>query len=151
MPRPRSVTPTPAELRVLQVLWSRGPSSVREVLGELNESGERAYTTVMSLMAVMEQKRLLRRRRLGRAFVYEPREQRESTLGHMLSDILGRAFSGSAHSLVAHLLQQASPSDQELHLIRQTLDQYAAEQGTEQSADRPQGPSDTGPGEGGRP
>jgi len=67
MPRPRSEHPTPGELEVLQVLWRRGPSTVREVMNELNRSRPRAYTSVMSLLNVMVDKGWLNRQRQGRA------------------------------------------------------------------------------------
>ena len=124
MPRPKLEHPTPGELEVLKFLWDRGPSTVREVMDELNRRRERAYTTVMSLLNVMTDKGLLVRQSDGRAFLYSARVQREKTLGRMLNDLLGRAFEGSAASLVAHLLDQAEPSEAELRKIRETVDQY---------------------------
>ena len=121
MVRPRHEHPTPAELEVLQVLWDRGPSTVRDVMGTLNQARPRAYTSVMSLMNVMADKGLCRRKPKGRAFLYVPCSQREKTLGGMIRDLVSRAFSGSASALVCHLLQETNLSDEELHEIRKTI------------------------------
>lgn len=132
MVRPRSTHPTPAELDVLKVLWRRGASTVREVMDELcdRDAGNgppRAYTSVMSLMNVMDDKGLLRREPQGRAFLYHPAFAREKTLGTMVDDLLGRAFDGSASLLVARLLDQSNPTTGELEEIRAAIDQYRSE------------------------
>ena len=124
MPRPRQEHPTPGELEVLKVLWDQGPATVREVMDVLNESRERAYTSVMSLLNVMTDKGLLSRKPRGRAFVYQARVSRENTLGEMVRDLLGRAFEGSASALVAQLLDQSNPSSDELAEIRSTIEAY---------------------------
>jgi BlaI family transcriptional regulator, penicillinase repressor len=124
MPRPRHEHPTPAELEVLQIVWERGPSTVREVMEILNRRRHRAYTSVMSLLGVMTDKGLLKRKRKGRGYEYQARVAREKTLGQMLHDLLARAFEGSAACLVASLLDQSSPSPRELAEIRDTLDQF---------------------------
>ena len=90
MPRPKHEHPTPAELEVLQLLWERGPSTVREVMESLNRRRRRAYTSVMSLLGVMTEKRLLKRRPEGRAYLYEARVDREKTVGEMLRGIIVR-------------------------------------------------------------
>ncbi len=127
MARPRIEQPTPAELEVLKILWSRGePATVRDVLDAANLQADppRAYTTVMSLLGVMAEKGLVRRTPRGRAFAYEPTIPRERTLGALLGETLGRAFDGSASLLVAHLLDQSRPSADELDQIRTLLDGY---------------------------
>ncbi len=129
MPRPKTETPTPGELEVLKVLWDQGPCTVREVMEVLNRRRRRAYTSVMSLLNVMTDKGLLVRQAVGRAFLYEACVPREQTLGQLLDDLLGRAFEGSAASLVAHLLDQSDPSEAELREIRKTIDQYLKRQG----------------------
>jgi len=131
MARPKEDQPTAGELEVLKVLWERGPSTVRDVLEVLNRDRERAYTSVMSLLNVMTEKGLLERVAEGRAFVYRPKSKREQTLGGMVSDLLGRAFSGSASQLVAHLLDHANPSTEELDEIRRAIRQYQKQQGAD--------------------
>ena len=124
MARPKHDHPTPGELEVLGVLWQRSPLSVREVMDQLNQSRPRAYTSVMSLLNVMVEKNLLARKPVGRAFVYAAKASRKRTMNRMLSDILGRVFDGSAQLLVAHLLEEANPSSEELAEIRRVISQY---------------------------
>lgn len=128
MARPASDQPTPAELEVLKVLWERGPSTVRQVMETLNPRRERAYTSVMSLLNVMTDKGLLTRIPQGRAFLYEAAVARQQALGQAVEDLLGRVFEGSASSLVAHLLDQAEVSDEELTAIRRTIREYTRRQ-----------------------
>ncbi len=130
MARPKEEQPTAGELEVLKVLWDRGPSTVRDVMDALHDERPRAYTSVMSLMNVMADKGLLVREPQGRAFVYRPKTQRERTLQGMVGDLLGRAFEGSAHDLVAHLLDQKKPSAAELDEIRRTIAEYQKQRGT---------------------
>jgi BlaI family penicillinase repressor len=126
MARPKSPYPTPAELEVLQILWRRGPSTVREVKNAL--TGERAYTSVMSLLNVMTDKKLVSRQPEGRAFRYTARFRPEQTQRKVLRDLLNRLFQGSASSLVARLLEQARPTPQELAAIRDLIAEYQKQQ-----------------------
>lgn len=129
MARPRCQHPTPGELEILQVLWERGSCTVREVMEALNPTRRRAYTTVMSLMNVMFEKGLVKREPRGRAFVYRSRATRKRTLSAMVGDLLGRAFDGSARTMVVHLLEQADLSEDELDEIREAIDAYGRKQG----------------------
>ena len=124
MPRPKEEQPTAGELEVLKVLWDRGPSTVREVMEVLNETRPRAYTSVMCLLNVMTDKKLVVREPRGRAFVYRPKTDRGRTLRRMVGDLLGRAFEGSTSQLVAHLLDQTKPSAEELEEIRRAIENY---------------------------
>jgi predicted transcriptional regulator len=124
MPRPKEEQPTAGELEILKVLWDRGPSTVRQVMDVLNESRPRAYTSVMSLLNVMTDKRLLVREPQGRAFVYRARMERAKTLRRLVGDLLSRAFEGSTSQLVLHLLDQSRPSATELAEIRRAIEQY---------------------------
>ncbi len=124
MARPRHENPTPAELEVLQVIWEQGPSTVREVMTVLNSKRPRAYTSVMSLMNVMAEKGLLGQKPKGRAFVYSARISRVKILSRMVSDLLNRAFDGSASALVTHLLEQADPDNKELEEIQSTITEF---------------------------
>lgn len=131
MARPRNEGPTPAELEILQVLWEGGPKTVREVLEAVESSRKRAYTSVMSLMNVMEEKGLLSRAPQGRAFVYDTKVTRRKTRSQMLKGMLNRVFDGSANLMVAHLLEQAKPSEEELEEIRRTLADFLDQEESE--------------------
>ena len=132
MARPRYENPTPAELEVLQVIWERGPSTVREVMTVLNRQRPRAYTSVMSLMGIMAEKGQLIQKPRGRAFVYSAKVSRGKTQSRMVDDLLSRAFDGSASALVTHLLQQARPDSEELDEIRNTIAEFARKKGDPQ-------------------
>lgn len=129
MARPKHDQPTPAELEVLKVLWQEHPLSVRQVMERLDGDRDRAYTSVMSLLNVMTEKKLLSREAEGRAFVYRPAVSEKKTLGRMVHDLLGRAYAGSTESLVAHLLDQSQPTAEELAEIRSVIDRYEHERG----------------------
>jgi BlaI family penicillinase repressor len=124
MPRPRSEHPTPGELEVLQIIWRQGPCTVRQVLEELSRTRPRAYTSVMSLLNVMTDKKLLRRKPHGRAFLYSARVEEQPTLREMVGDLVERAFGGSAELLVAHALEQTDLSPQQLDEIRRMIEEY---------------------------
>lgn len=128
MARPASETPTAGELEILNVLWDSGPCTVREVMEVLSESRPRAYTSVMTLMNLMTEKKLLVRKPQGRAFLYQAKRPRGKTLGNILGDVLGKAFGGSASSLVTHLLEESKPTPQELKAIRAALKKYEQEE-----------------------
>jgi len=132
MPRPKHEYPTPAELEVLRILWQRSPLSVREVMELLNRRRPRAYTSVMSLLNVMTDKGLLTRKPQGRAFVYVPKAGRQKTMRRLLADLLGRAFEGSASLMVAHLLEEAHPSADELAKINRAIAQFEKDQDRKQ-------------------
>jgi BlaI family penicillinase repressor len=129
MVRPRHENPTPAELEVLQVLWERGPGTVREVMKVLNQERPRAYTSVMSLMNVMEEKGLLRSKPEGRAFLYSAKVSRDKVQSRMVGDLLGRVFEGSASSLVLHLLEQSKADPQEIEQIRKAIAEFEQKKG----------------------
>ena len=129
MARPRHENPTPAELEVLQVIWERGPNTVREVMNALNHDRPRAYTSVMSLMNVMVEKGLLTQKPKGRAFVYSAKISQTHTQSEIVQDLLSRVFDGSASALVTHLLEQAKPDSEELDEIRKTISKFARKKG----------------------
>jgi BlaI family transcriptional regulator, penicillinase repressor len=127
MARPKLPVPTPSELEVLRVLWEHGPSTVREVMQVLPK--ERAYTSVMSLLNVMNEKKLVTRQPEGRAFRYGPRFRPDQTQRKIVRDLLQRVFAGSASALVARLLEQARPTAEELDAIHQLITDYESRQG----------------------
>ena len=89
----------------------------------LNAGRRRAYTSVISLLEVMFEKRLVKRRPQSRAFLYQAAVSKEKTLGQMVSDLVRRGFEGSASSLVAHLLDETPLSKEELGEIQQLIAQ----------------------------
>ena len=114
--------PTPAELEILHVLWTRGPSTVRDVHDQLNADKPTGYTTVLKLLQIMAEKDLVRRDAKQRAHVYQARVPREQTQSQMVGDLVDKLFGGSASHLVMHALSSKRASAAELAEIRKTLD-----------------------------
>ena len=94
--------PTASELEILHVLWSRGPSTVREVLDALNEKKDMGYTGVLKLLQIMTSKGTVRRDESQRAHVYEACRPAEQTKRQLATDMLQRVFAGSASQLMMH-------------------------------------------------
>jgi len=103
-------------------LWERGPRTIREILDALPH--DLAYTSVMSLLNVMFEKKLVSRVPEGRAFRYIARYQPDQTQRNMVGDLLKRVFDGSAKNLVARLLEQADPSSEELDAIHRLIEEH---------------------------
>jgi predicted transcriptional regulator len=112
--------PTDAELGILRVLWSRGPSTVRQVAEALGR--EDGYTTVLKLLQIMTEKRLVVRDEAARTHVYQAAYTEDQTQRQLVSDLLDRAFGGSAAKLVLQALAASKTSPEELAEIRKLLD-----------------------------
>lgn len=132
MPRKPNPRPTDAELAILRVLWRRGPSTVRQVQEELPESG---YTTVLKLLQIMTDKRLVERDASERAHVYRAYDSEQATQRHLVGDLLDRAFDGSAAKLVMQALAARPASAQEMDEIRKLLDDPAEEDARQTAGD----------------
>ena len=114
--------PTGAELAILRVLWSRGPSTVREVAEAMDREG--AYTTVLKMLQIMTEKRLVRRNESARTHVYEAMYSEDQTQKQIVTDLLDRVFDGSAAKLVLQALSAGKASPQELAEIRKLLEKH---------------------------
>ncbi len=119
--------PTDAELEILRVLWSLGPSTVRAVHETVNRRRPAQYSTVLKFMQIMAEKGLLRRDEKNRAHVYEPAQPREATQRQLARDLLDRAFSGSAKELMMGALSSRKASPEELAELRKLLEEYQGE------------------------
>ena len=125
--RPPLALPTPAELDILAVLWSLGAATVREVHDGLGK--ENRYTTTLKTMQLMTEKGLLIRGERFGSHVYEAGVPKEQTQRQIASDLLTRAFGGSARSLVMGALAAQPTSREELDEIRRMLDAFEREKG----------------------
>ncbi|HSJ65314.1 MAG TPA: BlaI/MecI/CopY family transcriptional regulator, partial [Gemmatimonadaceae bacterium] len=114
--------PTDAELELLTVLWERGPSTVREVHDEVNSGRPVGYTTVLKLLQIMFEKRLVKRDARDRSHVYRAARPREGTQRALLDDLVERAFGGSASELVQRALAARRATPDELREIRRLVD-----------------------------
>ena len=120
--------PTDAELEILTVLWSRGPSTVREVHEIVGLRKPTQYTTVLKLIQIMTAKGLVRRDEKQRAHVCEAAQPQEWTQRQIAGELLQRAFNGSTRSLMLGALSARKTSKKELAELRSLLDEY--EKGT---------------------
>jgi predicted transcriptional regulator len=118
--KPFARKPTNAEVAILRVLWSRGPSTVREVAVAMGR--EAAYTTILKLMQNMAEKRLVRRDESARTHVYAAASPQEQMQRQLITDLVERVFEGSAAKLVMQTLAATKTSPKELAEIRKLLD-----------------------------
>ena len=115
--------PTDAELAVLNVLWDRGPSTVRQIHEVLSGDRDLGYTTVLKSLQVMTEKGLVVRDESERSHVYAATQTATQTQRSLLGHLMERAFGGSAAQLVIQALHAKRASKQELAEIRRLLEQ----------------------------
>ncbi|MBI4912591.1 MAG: BlaI/MecI/CopY family transcriptional regulator [Acidobacteria bacterium] len=115
--------PTDGELSILRVLWSLGPSTVRQVHEVLMKDRDLGYTTVLKMLQVMTEKGLVTRDERERTHVYASAQTEGQTQRTLVEDLLGRAFGGSALKLMVQALASGQASQEELREIRRLLDQ----------------------------
>jgi BlaI family transcriptional regulator, penicillinase repressor len=116
--------PTPSELEILHILWSRGPSTVREIHEVLAKEKDVGYTSALKLLQIMTTKGLVTRTEDQRAHVYQATQPAEATKQQVVADVLQRVFRGSASQLMQHVLSGRRGSKKEIEEIRRMLDEY---------------------------
>jgi predicted transcriptional regulator len=121
MRRP-STTLTGAELEIMHVVWSKQKATVRDVYEALREHRKVAYTSVMTVMKILEQKGHLKKKQQERAYVYRPARPRAQVLGVMVRDFVDRVFQGAAKPLLVHLVEDERLSESDLAEIRRLLE-----------------------------
>ncbi|AQT69988.1 Regulatory protein BlaI [Anaerohalosphaera lusitana] len=126
MPRKQSQKensrPSELELQVLSVLWDKGPASVRDVMNSLPDGKQRAYTSVLSVMQVMEKKRLLTHTRQGNTHIYKPTKPRRAVVDPLMKRLASNIFNGSKVSMVQSLLGSEKLTDAELAKLEQLIE-----------------------------
>jgi len=127
MARLKTKRPTDRELAILGVLWQRGPSTVRQVNKELNKHSATGYTTTLKLMQIMTEKRLVVRDESDRTHVYKANIGEDKTQRQLVTDLMERAFGGSARKLIMQALAAKKISRRELDKINKLLDQFEGE------------------------
>ena len=114
MARPASQHPTDGELEILRVLWDRGPSSLGDICTALREERPVATTTVATMLRVMLDKKLVRRKQVARGLQWSAAVSHAAAAGSMIGKLIDGVFDGSAQRLVAHLVEGGKLSDNEL-------------------------------------
>jgi predicted transcriptional regulator len=123
MARKKSSTLTEAEVRLMNVLWARGASTVNDVLESLTDSPPLAYNTVLTTLRILEDKGYVKHKKDGRAFHYVPSVPREQAQQSALRLLLSRFFEGSAEQLVLNILKHEKLDAAELQRLRQTIEE----------------------------
>ncbi|MCI5080937.1 MAG: BlaI/MecI/CopY family transcriptional regulator [Saprospiraceae bacterium] len=121
--------PTEAELEILQILWSAGPSTVREVNDKLNEEREVGYTTTLKLMQIMAEKGLAKRDTASRTHVYTAAVEESDTQQRLLQNFVDMTFKGSAMKMVMQALGNHKASQEELEEIKALIEKMEDQQG----------------------
>jgi predicted transcriptional regulator len=111
------------QLRIMQVLWDAGPSTVSDVQQKLADGGELAYTTVATMLRKMEARGLLEHETEGRSFIYRAAVEADEVTGSMAGDLLDRLFEGSLADMVSHLLETHEVSRDELDRLERLIAQ----------------------------
>jgi predicted transcriptional regulator len=112
----------PQELQIMKVVWERGRVTVRDVYQALLERRQVAYTTVMTMMNILEQKGFLKKSAGDdRAYLYEPAKSRKSVMRAMVNEFVERVFGGSANPLMLHLLEDEHITPKDLDDLRKLV------------------------------
>ena len=122
MPRKASQTLTEAELRVMDVLWNKGPATVQQVLDWLSGEHDLAYNSVLTTIRVLEKKGYLKHAKDGRAHIYRPIVRRDEASRSEVKHLVSRFFGNSHQSLLMNLLQDQKLDATEVEQLRQILE-----------------------------
>jgi predicted transcriptional regulator len=116
--------PTERELQALKVLWQEGEATIREICAAIKRHGDSlAYTTVLSLLQVMEQKGLVGHRASGKVYSYYARAEREPTVRALARGFLDRVFDGAVDEYLVHALESKRPSADEIRKLEELIAQ----------------------------
>ena len=119
MPRKKTLPLTNAEHRIMEVIWAKGGATVAEVVEALK--GKDAYTTILTLMRILKEKGYLSTRKEGRAFVFEPRVDRDTAARKAVHQLLSKFFDGSPSELVLSFLREDEITPDELDQIKRKI------------------------------
>jgi predicted transcriptional regulator len=117
----KSATLTKQELEIMKIVWIRKSATVRDVYEALREQRQIAYTTVMTMMKILEKKKFLKKTQQDRAFVYQPVRPKEQVIRTMVQDFVTRVFDGSAEPLLMHLVKDRHLSEKDVREITRLI------------------------------
>jgi predicted transcriptional regulator len=123
LPPTKSATLTEAELRLMDVLWQQGPSTVQQVLEGLPKKSQLAYNSVLTTIRILEKKGYLKHIKDGRAHVYRPLIERAEASRSEIRHLASRFFKDSHEMLVLNILEERGIDAEELNRLRQLLEQ----------------------------
>ena len=117
-----SIILTRQELRIMKVVWEQGAATVKEVCEALSQKKATAYTTILTLMGILEEKGALAHSRSGRAYVYKPLLSRQQATRNQVRDVLTRFFDGNPEKLIENVLENEIKEPEQLGSIRNLLE-----------------------------
>lgn len=121
MARPKSDALTPLELEIMNVLWETGPANVQAVQKSLKR--ELAYTTVQTMLNILQRKGRVKRSLRDRAYVYQPTISKKRALSETVSEVVEKLFGGSAESLVMSLVDAKRLTPEKLARLKKLIEQ----------------------------
>ena len=107
----------------MKLVWTRESATVRDIYEALLERRKIAYTTVMTMMKILEAKGYLKKRRQDRAFLYRPAHPKNRVIGGMIREFINRVFNGSAEPLLVHLVQEHHIREKDLQKIVRMIEE----------------------------
>jgi BlaI family transcriptional regulator, penicillinase repressor len=120
--RAPNTTLTPQELAIMKVVWKLDSATVRDVYEHLRVRRAIAYTTVMTMMKILEEKGYLKKVQVDRAYVYRPTKPRQQVVAAMVRDFVDRVFDGAAGGLLLHLAKDRRLSKDDRATIRRIIE-----------------------------
>jgi BlaI family transcriptional regulator, penicillinase repressor len=117
----RAKTLTKQELEIMKIVWGLRNATVRDVYEVLLEQRRIAYTTVMTMMKIMEKKGYLKKKLRDRAYVYQPARPKDEVIKSMVREFVNRVFNGSAEPLLIHLVQDRHLSEKDVRAITRMI------------------------------
>ena len=119
---------TPVEWEIMEAIWElKGAPSVREVLEHAFPDGQKAYTTIQTIMNILEKKGLLKRKKQGLVNFYKPTKSRDQMIKSEMSQLISRKFSGSIPALANYLINSENLTLKEVETIKALLDKKETE------------------------
>src|SRR3954452_1847340 len=119
--RPPSGTLTEQELEIMKIVWQLEKATVRDVYEELLKHRKIAYTTVMTMMKILETKKHLKKTQEDRAYVYRPSKPKQQVLSGMVREFVNRVFNGSAEPLLMHLIEDEALTQKDLDEVTRMI------------------------------
>ena len=116
-------TLTPQELAIMKIVWRLRQATVRDVHDALSQRRDVAYTTVMTMMRILEEKGFLKKSASERAHVYSPARPRHQVVGAMVRDFVDRVFDGASDALLVQLARDNRLTEKQRKIIKQLIDE----------------------------
>src|SRR5215207_5849979 len=121
--RTPNTTLTPQELAIMKVVWHLESATVRDIYEQLRTRRDVAYTTVFTMMKILEHKGYVKKTRAERSFVYRPARPRQQVLGGMVREFIDRVFDGASRPMLLHLVKETKLSDKERKALLRAIEE----------------------------